>query len=847
MLSIITNAFVVKSWASYADWLDNYPTIPHAERYTMATPSSDGIPNLFKFALDIDPQQPGQTEMPHPVLQDTSEGSYLTFDVPLNETAVSSKLLGWRTTHLNETFSDGEHTRQDLPASATWFSSRAQSTLTSDSSGMTQQLQDAAGQVTTYFTAPGEVISLEIGETLRLSFNITLLGTDYDNTAYLRFGLFNTSMNSRLNGHNEGLSNAHFNNATGYAMMLADITEGSTVHIRYYTGSPSGELLSNYKTSTEHQPTDKLFSTWAAETTYTVVFELTRTSEDQMQLYTRLTSADNQVLYTLLIRDSVANNYEFDTFTLMSHKFNGAGFHLSDVQVCQDSNSGMMLFPETSKTLEADSWQPVASMHMNRLSASHTSTDLPTEDEAKCFIRLRADSIESLEQPRFVDRSTDLGLPSVGGRVAWIDFNNDEWTDLIAGGRIFINNQGTSFTQIKSGLGSTVAADFNNDGWNDLYSITKQTLYKNDGGTGVVEVALPEFPTVYSSEAATWGDFNNDGYLDLYVSGYEDWDNQITYPDFLLLNLGDESFQKSQISGTNRARGTTTSDFDQDGDLDIYVSNYRLQQNFLWKNDGNANFTNASGTYNTAATSTGYAGGHSIGAAWGDFNNSGYFDLFAGNFAHAGQPVSRFLRNTGPTGNFHFEDMGPQGVYFQESYASPTAADFNNDGKLDLMFTTVYGIASYSIPNFPALFMNQGDFVFNDVTESSGLDNLAATYQAAWADYNNDGFMDLFIAGSLFENQGNNYNWLKVKLRGDGSEINRSAIGAQVRIQLGEETLSRQVETGTGTGNQNDLILHFGLGQHEGPFDLEIFWPDGSQSTQEVDDSNQLIVIDYPE
>ena len=88
--------------------------------------------------------------------------------------------------------------------------------------------------------------------------------------------------------------------------------------------------------------------------------------------------------------------------------------------------------------------------------------------------------------------------------------------------------------------------------------------------------------------------------------------------------------------------------------------------------------------------------------------------------------------------------------------------------------------------------------------------------------------------GKLYVNQGNSNHWLKVKLRGDGTRYNRAAIGAQVRIRLGAETLSRQVEAGTGQGNQNELTLHFGLGTNSGPVDLEIFWPHGM--TQQVHD-----------
>jgi hypothetical protein len=260
-----------------------------------------------------------------------------------------------------------------------------------------------------------------------------------------------------------------------------------------------------------------------------------------------------------------------------------------------------------------------------------------------------------------------------------------------------------------------------------------------------------------------------------------------------------------------------------------------LQPNLLWVNDGTAKFEDLAKEKNAVATSPGFRGGHSIGAAWGDFDNDGRIDLFAGNFAHVDnrgdQPKSRFLRNLGPNKQFAFEDRGPCGVFYQESYASPAAGDYDNDGDLDLFFTTVYATASFGRPNNPVLFRNDGDFAFADATAAMKLDALPPTYQAAWADFDQDGDLDLVTAGKLFVNQAASGHWLRVRLAGDGKAVNRSAIGAQVRISLMKRTLTRQVEAGTGEGNQNDLTLHFGLGDGSQSVRLEIAWPDGTKQT----------------
>ena len=192
----------------------------------------------------------------------------------------------------------------------------------------------------------------------------------------------------------------------------------------------------------------------------------------------------------------------------------------------------------------------------------------------------------------------------------------------------------------------------------------------------------------------------------------------------------------SQKFTAYRARGVSTCDFDRDGDLDVYVSNYRLQPNILWQNDGNGKFTDITGDFGALANGPGFGGGHSIGASWGDFDNDGNFDLFAGNFAHkdgrGNQPESVWLRNTGKEGRFKFENLGLGGGFYQESYSSPSAADYDNDGNLDLFFTTVYGVASFGRKNNPVLFRNEGEFKFSNANVTTKLEGLSATYQAAW-------------------------------------------------------------------------------------------------------------------
>ncbi len=448
----------------------------------------------------------------------------------------------------------------------------------------------------------------------------------------------------------------------------------------------------------------------------------------------------------------------------------------------------------------------------------------------------------------FKDQTSDLGLTISTAAACWADFDNDGWVDLCAGGGVWKNKGGKSFTRFAD-ASNCVAADFDNDGFVDLFSWSSLQLLHNDKGKGFTNFKLPELPKTVS-RGACWGDFNGDGFVDLFVGGYEDWNAGITWPFVILMNEQGKSFKVARSESRLRTRGVTACDFDQDGDLDVYASNYRLQPNLLWLNDGKGQFQEVAGEYGAVATSPGFGGGHSIGSAWGDFDSDGHIDLFAGNFAHrdgrGDQPKSRFLRNSGPDKRHRFEDRGPCGVHYQESYATPSVGDYDNDGNLDLFFTTVYGTASFGRKNNPVLFRGDGQFAMTDVTAAAQLGGLSPTYQAAWADFDNDGDLDLVSAGKLFENQGTANSWLKVALRGDGVKVNTSAIGAQVRVRANDKVLTRQVEAGTGEGNQNELTLHFGLGSHKGPVEVEVFWPNNVRQQVENVEPGHLVTIPFP-
>ncbi len=459
----------------------------------------------------------------------------------------------------------------------------------------------------------------------------------------------------------------------------------------------------------------------------------------------------------------------------------------------------------------------------------------------------------------FVNVTVSVGLGISSSEGAWGDYNNDGLVDLLAGGKVWRNDGGWgpigdegSFTEVHAG-GGRIFGDYNNDGYLDLFKQTSGGMvYRNNAGTGTfVNVTVPSQPSV-TGYGVNWGDYNGDGYLDIYTAGGAG-DNSIS--DMILWNNGNSTFTAgTQSLNVSYTRGVTSCDWDEDGDLDVYGTNYRLEANALLQNNGSGVFSNVAGAKNATGGS-----GHGIGSAWGDFDNDGHFDLFAGNFSHNVppiQPQSRFLRNKGSGFDYAFEDMGTGGIPYQESYATPAFADFDNDGDLDLYFTTVYDETQTTggVENHGKLFRNDGSFGFTDVSTDYGFPAMSKSYQAAWADYDNDGYMDLLTQGALYQNPGGSNHWLKVKLvggTGPNGLVDKAGIGGQVRISVDHDNnavtadiiVARQVEAGTGEGNQNEMTMHFGLGSWSGTVDLDIEWLDGTSQTVNNVSVDQLKIV----
>ncbi|SVC70495.1 uncharacterized protein METZ01_LOCUS323349, partial [marine metagenome] len=216
-------------------------------------------------------------------------------------------------------------------------------------------------------------------------------------------------------------------------------------------------------------------------------------------------------------------------------------------------------------------------------------------------------------QVRFEDVTAVMGLDGTG---SWVDIDNDGWVDLAPRWR---NVEGTRFVATDAGGGGEYWADLDNDGHMDFFGYAGGSVSFGEADGSHSGFQLPERPHGVS-DGGVLLDFDNDGLVDVWWAGYENWPVAGAYPDGLYWNQGSRRFALPEVApGPARpTRGVTACDFDNDHDVDVYGSNYRLQPNQLWINDGDGSFTESAGAYGALG-----GGGHSIGSAWGDIDNDG--------------------------------------------------------------------------------------------------------------------------------------------------------------------------------------------------------------------------------
>jgi hypothetical protein len=432
----------------------------------------------------------------------------------------------------------------------------------------------------------------------------------------------------------------------------------------------------------------------------------------------------------------------------------------------------------------------------------------------------------------------------------WGDYDRDGRLDLFVGNYyaahyLYRNLGGGAFAKITAGplvtevVAGTGAgwADYDNDGWLDILvcNVGQDNLVYRGASDGSFTRAIT-FANRAEAYTGAWGDYDQDGYVDVFIArtsgGSQLWRNQ-----------QDGTFKLVTAGGMSSVPGVALMpawcDYDNDGRLDLLVTRANGQGSLLYRSLGDGTFQSV--TTGPVVTKI----GQSQSAVWGDYDGDGWFDLFVGNRVGAGSGVNFLYRNKGD-GTFA-EVVGSPVVSEVANSNGSAWGDYDNDGWLDLFVANGTGQEKNN------LYHNNGDGTFTKVTTGRIVNDTGFFVGCAWADYDDDGDLDMFVTrysgglNMLYRNDGTPNAWLKVTLTGTAS--NRAAIGAKVWVKATINGVSRwQVRQITGCAGQTgqDLLAHFGLGDAANVEALRVEWPSGQTSELTNQAVRQTLAIAEP-
>lgn len=482
-------------------------------------------------------------------------------------------------------------------------------------------------------------------------------------------------------------------------------------------------------------------------------------------------------------------------------------------------------------------------------------------------------------------------VETLPGGLGVIDFDGDGWPDLFCvngaalpslaktgteyWNRLYRNNRDGTFSDVTNkaglageGFGMGVAVgDYNNDGHEDLFvvGVHGNQLYRNNGDgtftdvTGKAGLYLPALKK-YWSIAAAWIDYDNDGHLDLFISNYCDWEPGTDpvcagycHPDVyraepmqLFHNNGDGTFTRVTAKDgfpemLGKGMGIAMADFMGDGRPGLFVANDNAR-NLLLRATGHG-FRDIGIEAGVAYNGDG-RNISGMGADFGDIDGDGRPDLVMTGLRNETYEV--FLNS----GDGSFDDgsakTGLLALSRPWSGWGCGLVDFDNDGWLDLFVAGGGFEGRDAQPN--RIFRNTSG-KFSDVSDLAGKDFAAPRLHrgAVFADFDRDGRMDAAVTAigdriELWWNRSPRRHWLQLRLKGTRS--NRSAIGAHVICKSASRAQSRCVSNCVGYASSSDLTVHFGLGS-DTKADVEIRWPAGAmQRLGEVTADQRLEVAE---
>ena len=416
---------------------------------------------------------------------------------------------------------------------------------------------------------------------------------------------------------------------------------------------------------------------------------------------------------------------------------------------------------------------------------------------------------------KFTDVTLQAGVGDLGYGVGCCvgDYNNDDYLDLYVtnyGNNVLYKNRGDgTFVDVTdqanvgdSRWGSSCAfADYDNDGDLDLYV------------TNYVQFDFEKHKTCRFNDVETY-------------CQPQDFQGQ---SDLLYQNNGNGTFtnvtrEAGVYNSRGRGLGVVWGDYDNDRDPDLYIAN-DTNDNYLYQNNGHGKFTNVAFYAGVALGENGEMGS-GMGTDFGDFNNDGFLDLIVTNFQ---DEVAILYKNEG---NGFFSDITYISGIGEKTLSTlgwgTAFFDYDNDGDKDLFIANghvcdninqIYPEKTY--PQTNQLFENLGNEVYREMTAFAGdsLRRKAPSRGAAFGDYDNDGDIDILVTNSnskaqlLRNDGGNRKNWIKIQIVGETGD--QSGIGTRVEVTCKSLVQIAEVKSGSSYLCQNDLTLHFGLDDHK--------------------------------